>query len=144
MPKIAPSTKKINSSELNKWGIRRELPPEEITPQVVNEMKLMANYLGWVYFPYFTGIDPNAPKGWVDAYGVVICRKSRELQFFNDFKYLKLVIEKIQSTGYTFKNHVEGIEEILKSKDHQDIIFGRVFKNIVWKECIEFINNGKL
>lgn len=115
------------------------ISPEVVTKNIALEMKMMAIYLGWVYFPYFAGKDPNAPVGWVDEHGFRISRTSKELPFLNNISKLKIVVNKIESTGYIFGFDLERIEELLDSKDYKDIEIGRAFKKQIWEECIKFI-----
>lgn len=113
-------------------------PFESISEQISLEMKHMACFLGWKYYPWINRDEKRV--GWYDEKDIYICRVSRDLPFYKQIFHLNKVISKIEETGYIFTNKIQNLENIFNSKNKEDVILGRGIRDILWIECVKYFN----
>jgi hypothetical protein len=118
---------------------QNNISPEIISKEISLEMKKMAVFLGWSYHPFMSSYI-KVKIGWYDEAENYVCRVSRDLPFYRNIYHLKKVILKIEEAGYVFLNKFQNLDDLFRSENDDDIILGRGIKNIIWKECIDFLN----
>ena len=142
---------------------------QKIKEKIEAGNKEMAKFLGYKYFPYDPEKDLGRMVGWLKSDQKIhplekayshpnyLCRKTRDMRFFNEWNWLMRVVEKIETIydaqhGYFGVHIISNQCTIQGTKLHlalKDTSYGSVYFDeqydkekikATWAACLNFIN----